>query len=424
MDGVMSKHLLKPSVLPKKAKRFIFDHIPTAEPELRKNAEIIKVCEPDLSGNELTYLTEAIQSGWISSSGRFVNELEKRFAKRVGVQYAISVTNGTHALHLPLAAMGIGPGDEVIVPAFTMVATANAVRYTGATPIFIDARPDTWNLDESKLEKAITSKTKAIIVVHIYGHPVEMDKVMQIARRHGLWVIEDDAEAHDASYKGRKVGSIGDVGCFSMYANKLVTTGEGGIVVTNNRELYLLMNKLHNHAFSDEIHFWHEYVGYNYRMTNMQAAVGLAQLERMTDFLNKRRRNAKLYLKFLKDVPGVQLPTELIHVTNTYWMFGIVIHDDFPLTRNELRDFLASHGVETRTFFIPMNFQPIFFKASQYKKFPVANMLCKNGLYLPSATSLTEHQIRSICSLIREASLLEPKHKLSTVKARNAVYAN
>ncbi len=392
--------LLKKSVISKSNLKKIRYLLPSFEPDLPKGKQYIKVCEPDLRGNELEYVNDCVTSEWISSQGTYVNKFEEKFAKFCGVKYAIAVTNGSHALQLALAVLGIGLGDEVIVPTFTMVATANAVTVLGARPVFVDARADTWNIDETKIESAITSKTKAIIVVHIYGHPVEMDTIAKIAKKHNLWVIEDAAEAHGATYKGKKVGSIGDIGCFSFYANKMITTGEGGMVTTNNKRLSELMYKLHNHAFDDEIHFWHQYVGYNFRMTNLQAAVGCAQLERIEHMIQLRKKNATLYKQYLAGVQGIQLPVEKKDVENTYWMFGIVLDESFPLSRDQLRQKLAEQSIETRTFFIPLHLQPIYFDSKYLSAYPVANMLCQRGLYLPSSSTLRPETIEFITSII------------------------
>lgn len=398
------KQIVKKSIISKPTLKRIKQLLPAFEPSLPKGKQYIKVCDPDLRGNESLYIQDCMNSEWISSQGTYVNKFEEKFARFCDVKYATAVTNGTHALQLALATLGIGTGDEVIVPTFTMVATANVVTHLGATPIFVDARADTYNIDETKIESAITPKTKAIIVVHVYGHPAEMDEVMRIAKKHNLWVIEDAAEAHGATYKGRKVGSIGDIGCFSFYANKMITTGEGGMVTTNNKALSELMYKLHNHAFDDELHFWHQYVGYNFRMTNLQAAIGCAQLERVEEMIALRRRNAKLYIKLLQDIPGIRLPIERKEVVNTYWMFNILLDDTFPLSRDHLRQKLADHGIETRTFFIPLHLQPIYFEKKKIQAYPVANTLSRYGLYLPSSSTLLPETVEFITSVITSLS--------------------
>lgn len=395
---------IKPTRLAASDMQYVQAHIASHEPVLNTSGKVLPVCWPDLSGNELHYVEECMRSGWISSLGPYVKRFEETFAAYCGVSHAVTVTNGTHALQLALATLGIGPGDEVIIPTFTMIATANAVRYLGATPVFVDARKDTWNIDETRIESAITPRTKAIIVVHIYGHPCEMDTIMALADQYNLWVIEDAAEAHGSLYKGKKVGSIGHIGCFSLYANKMVTCGEGGVVTTNDEKLHSLMYKLHNHAFDDHIHFWHEYMGYNFRLTNLQAALGCAQLERFDHFVEVRRRNAQEYIEFLSSVKGIQFPVELSDVRSTYWMFGILLDKNFGMSRDELRDALAKKGIETRTFFIPMHMQPIYFQKKYKKQFPVADALCKNGLYLPSSSMLTVEDVKYVSDHIRLAA--------------------
>ncbi|HYE73305.1 MAG TPA: DegT/DnrJ/EryC1/StrS family aminotransferase, partial [Blastocatellia bacterium] len=250
-----------------------------------ESARIIPVADTRLDGNELKYLTECVESNWISSVGPFVQEFERRFANAVGCEFGVACANGTVALHLVLATLGISAGDEVIIPTFTMIATANAVSYTGAKPVLVDAESETWNMDPTQIEAKITAKTKAIIVVHTYGHPVEIDAIREIAERHRLYLIEDAAEAHGAAYRGRAVGSLGDGASFSFYANKIITTGEGGMVTTNDPKIAAVARRLRDHAFSTERHFWHRYRGFNYRMTNLQAAIGLAQTERMSSLV-------------------------------------------------------------------------------------------------------------------------------------------
>ncbi|MDP3789898.1 MAG: DegT/DnrJ/EryC1/StrS family aminotransferase, partial [Candidatus Omnitrophota bacterium] len=256
------------------------DILPSSEPRLKPSIRKIPVSEPLLKGNELKYLTKCIKSNWISSAGNYVERFEKKFSRCCEAGYGIACTSGTTALHLALTGFGIGRGDEVIIPTFTMIATANAVSYTGAKPVLVDSEPRTWNIDPAKIEEKITRRTKAIIAVHTYGHPAEMDRIRAIAKRYRLFVIEDAAEAHGAEYKGKRAGSIGDAACFSFYANKIITTGEGGMITTNNKKFAEFTGNLRDHAFSKERHFWHKYLGYNYRMTNLQAAVGLAQAER------------------------------------------------------------------------------------------------------------------------------------------------
>jgi perosamine synthetase len=363
---------------------------------------IIPVCEPTLSGNELKYVTDAIETNWISSAGSYIRRFEAMFAEKMGARYGVACANGTVALHLALATLGLEPGDEVIIPTFTMIATANAVTYLGAKPVLVDAEPCTWNLDIEQVEAKITPRTRAITIVHTYGHPVDMDALNAIAAKHGLFVLEDAAEAHGARYKDRAVGSLGDAASFSFYGNKIITTGEGGMVTTNREDVARLAWNLRDHAFSTERHFWHKHLGYNYRMTNMQAAVGLAQTEQLDRFVAARRANAAYYTQQLKQIPGVVTPPEASWATNVFWMYGILLEPEFGLTRDELRQALAVRGVETRTFFIPMHCQPIYFHQYRGERYPVAEDLCRRGLYLPSASNLTRDDIDVVVAAIKE----------------------
>jgi perosamine synthetase len=300
-----------------------------------------------------------------------------------------------------MAALGLGPGDEVIIPTHTMIATAYAVSYTGARPVLVDSERRTWNMDLGQIEAKVTPRTKAICVVHTYGHPVDMDVVCKIARRHNLYVVEDAAEAHGALYKGRPCGSLGDAAAFSFYANKIITTGEGGMVTSNNPELAETVRTLRDHAFSKERHFWHKYIGYSFRLTNMQAAVGLAQTEQMDKFVSWRRENAALYTSLLQDVPGLTTPVEEPWAQNVYWMYGVLVEDEFGISRDELRLRLAARGIETRTFFIPMHLQPIYYADYKGERYPVAEDLCRRGLYLPSASSLTRREIEHVVEAVK-----------------------
>lgn len=376
--------------------------LPLPEPALRTYKGMnIPVCEPTLWGNEKKYVRECMETNWISSKGAYIARFESLFAKKVGAKYGVGVLNGTVALHLALAALDIGPGDEVIIPTFTMIATPNAVRYTGATPVLVDSELKTWNIDALKIEAKITRRTKAIMPVHTYGHPCDMDTIMKLAKKYKLYVVEDAAEAHGAIYKGREIGSIGDAACFSFYANKIITTGEGGMVTTNDKKLAEKMQLLKNHAFSDERHFWHKLLGFNYRMTNIQAAIGLAQTENFEKLANKRIENAMLYNSLLKEIDEIILPPSTKGIKNVYWMYGILLKDWSRITRDTIRYELARKGIETRTFFIPIHRQPVY-KGWFKGKYPNSEYLCTNGLYLPSSTSLTEKQIRYIAGTIKE----------------------
>ena len=385
--------------------------LPGPEPEVtapRENGAdspvgIVPVCETLLDGNELAYLTECVRSNWISSRGPFVSRFEAAFAKAVGCRFGVACSSGTTALHLALTTLGLQSGDEVILPTFTMIATANAVAYTGATPVLVDADPLNWNLDLSQIEAKITPRTRALVVVHTYGRPVSMEPVREIARRHGLFVVEDAAEAHGARDHGRPVGSLGDIATFSFYGNKIITTGEGGMVTTNDERLALRARRLRDHGFSEERHFWHSSLAFNYRMTNLQAAVGLAQTERFESLVEARRRSARLYKERLAAVPGLTLPGEDPDTRNVYWMFGLLVEEAFGRTRDELRAALARRGIETRTFFIPIHLQPVFRKLADRKAFPVAEMLCRKGMYLPSGPDLPPQDIDRVAREIEAA---------------------
>lgn len=390
--------------------------IPATDPEVklayrpipsfdeRARRKIIPVCEPTLGGNELKYVTQAVETNWISSAGSFIRDFEAQFADYCGVKYGIACANGTVAMHLAMATLGLEPDDEVIIPTFTMIATANAVTYCGAKPVLVDMEPEYWQMDLNMVEAKITPRTRAIVPVHIYGHPTDMDPLRELAARHGIMVIEDSAEAHGAEYKGRRAGSLGDAAGFSFYGNKIITTGEGGMVTTDNREIAQLAWNLRDHAFSHERHFWHKFVGFNYRMTNLQAAVGLAQVEQLDSFVAARRRNSAEYTRRLQSIPGIRTPAEAPWAKNVYWMYGITVDEEaFGMNRDQLRGVLAENGIETRTFFIPMHCQPVYWKQYKGERYPVAEDLCRRGFYLPSASSLSLPEIEYVTSVIRDA---------------------
>jgi perosamine synthetase len=387
--------------------------IPAPEPELKlvlnrvpavqESQAIIPVCEPTLLGNEEKYVLECVRTNWISSAGSFITRFEKMFADFCETRYAVACTSGTAALQLALYTLGVTTGDEVIIPTFTMIASANTVRHCGAVPVFVDAEPRTWNIDPELIEAAITPRTKAIVPVHTYGHPADMDAILALAERHDLVVIEDAAEAHGARYKGQRTGSLGACGCFSFYANKIITTGEGGMIVTDDEELAVKAKNIRDHAFSKERHFWHRTLAFNFRMTNLQAAIGVAQMERCDWLVERRIHNARLYSARLKEIEGLTLPPETDGIENVFWMYSILVGEEFGISRDALREHLADHAIETRTFFIPMHLQPIYFQPSNIGRFPVAERLCAQGLYLPSSASLTEAQIDLVCEKIRAA---------------------
>lgn len=365
---------------------------------------MIPIAEPLLGEEELNNVIQAVKSGWISSKGKFIPEFEERFAQYCGAKYGVATSNGTTALHLALTALEIGEGDEVIVPTLTFIATANAVRYTGAKPVFVDSHPDYWCIDPEKIEEAITPKTKAIIPVHLYGHPCDMDAMMAIAKKHDLYVIEDAAEAHGAEYKGRKVGSFGDISCFSFYGNKIITTGEGGMCLTNDERLTERMRILRDHGMNPGKRYWHDIIGFNYRMTNMQAAVGVAQLEKLDKFVEKKREIAQWYAEGLKDLEEkglIKLHPEMPWAKCVYWMYSILIEGGFRISRDELMEKLRKIGIDTRPLFYPIHVMPPY-KGSE--EFPVAEEVSKRGLSLPSAVNLEKESIDWVTSIIGEAS--------------------
>ncbi len=366
---------------------------------------MIPVCTPSLGGKEREYILDCLQTNWISSNGKYISSFEEAFSSYCGQKYGITTTNGTTALHLALVALGIKPQDEVIMPSFTIASTAFAVIYCGAKPVFVDSEFDTWNIDPSLIESKITKKTKAIMPVHIYGHPCDMAPIMALAKKYKLAVIEDAAEAHGAEYKKQKVGSFGILSCFSFYGNKIITTGEGGMVLTSNKKLAQRCRYLKNLTFQEPKRFWHKEIGFNYRMTNLQAALGLAQFEQINRFVENRRANAQLYNTLLSGIPGIRLPIERPTMKNVYWMYGIVLEKKFGLSREQLRSSLKERGIETRNFFIPMHQQPIIKKmglVSSRERYPIAEELGRRGMYLPSGSDLKEKEVEYICASIKE----------------------
>lgn len=360
------------------------------------------VAEISLGGNELAYVSEAILTGWISSAGSFVKKFEDSCAKFLGVKYAIACSSGTAALHLAMRSLGIKEGDEVIVPSLTFIATANCVTYVGAKPVFVDAEPEYFTIDVNEIEKHITKRTKAIIPVHLYGHTAKMDSIMKIAKRYKLWVVEDAAEAIGAEFKGEKVGSIGDIGVFSFYGNKIITTGEGGMVTTNNKSVADTVRLSLNHGMSPKNHYWHTVLGYNYRMTNLQAAIGVAQVEHIRETLRKKRWVAKVYKRYLARTQGITLPKEAPWAYHVYWMYPLLIDEErFGISREELQKILAKFHIDTRPFFPPLHRQPIYQKANERLSLPVSERLWANGIYLPSSVNLLESDIQFIAEKIK-----------------------
>lgn len=366
----------------------------------------IPVCSPTIGDRESALVNQCIKDGWISGISPYVERFETAFAKYCGCQYGVACNSGTTALHLALACFGVKSGDEVIIPTFTMIATPNAITYTGARSILVDSELETWNIDVSKIESKITSRTKVIMPVHTYGHPADMDVIKELARKHDLKVIEDAAEAHGAEYRGRRTGGLGDVGCFSFYANKIITTGEGGMIVTNDKEIAEKAKWLRAHAFGrGGKHFYHEAVGFGYRFSGLQAAFGLAQLERIDEFVSNRRKNASLYNSLLSVLGSkISLPPEASETKNIYWMYSILVEDSFRISRRELMEKLATNGIESRTFFYPIHVQPIYSTQYVNERFPIADELSRKGINLPSSNSLTEEEVRYVCKCIVECA--------------------
>ena len=363
-------------------------------------SEFIPVNEPLLSGNEKQYLTECIDSGWISSEGPFVAKFEDAVARLTQRQYAVAVTNGTAAIDVAIEALGIGPGDEVILPAFTIISCITQIVRAGAIPVLVDSDRATWNMDTSKIEKKITPKTKAILVVHIYGLPVDLDPIIDMCTKNDLYLIEDAAEVIGQTYKGKPCGSFGDISTLSFYPNKHITTGEGGMVLTNDKVLAETSTQLRNLCFGQEERFKHQRLGWNLRMTNLQAAVGLAQIERLSEFVRLKRSTGKRYHERLQNIHAIDVPLpETSYAQNIYWVFGLTIKKETTYTVTAARKHLTQAKIGTRTFFCPMNQQPALHRLGFFKNehYPVADDLYSQGFYIPSGLSLEPKQIDRVC---------------------------
>lgn len=368
-------------------------------------ADFIPVNEPLLDGNEKRYLAECIDTGWISSEGPFVQRFEQAFAARMGRKHGIAVTNGTAALDAAVAALGIGPGDEVILPTFTIISCILQIVRAGATPVLVDSDPRTWNLDVTQIEAKITPRTKAILVVHLYGLPVDMDPVLALVERHGLRLIEDAAEAIGQTYRGPPCGSFGELSTFSFYPNKHITTGEGGMLLTDDDDLAETCRGLRNLCFQPGKRFVHERLGWNLRMTNLQAALGLAQLERLDEFVARKRAMGAVYTERLREVPGLQLPVAATdYAENVYWVYGVVLDEALGFDAEEAMRRLGALGIGTRPFFWPMHEQPVLRGMGLFvgEEYPVAEELARRGFYLPSGLALTEAQQERVASAMRE----------------------
>lgn len=359
----------------------------------------IPVNEPLLNGNEKKYLCECIDTGWISSEGPFVKEFEQKMSATVDRKYGIAVSNGTAALEVAAQALEIGQGDEVIMPTFTIISCAMAITKLGAVPVFVDSDFHTWNMNVDGIESKITNKTKAILVAHMYGLPVEMDRIIEIAKKYNLKIIEDAAEMHGQTYKGQPCGSFGDISTFSFYPNKHITTGEGGMIVTDDEVLAERCRMLRNLCFRKDIRYVHDEISDNYRFTNLQAAVGLAQLERLDEFVEKKREMGRYYTEKLQDVPGIQLPiAQTEYADNIYWVYGILLKEDIAVDNRQMQKLLAEEGIGTRTFFWCMHEQPVYQKQGMYigEKYPNAEYMARKGFYIPSGLALTKEQMQQV----------------------------
>ncbi len=374
---------------------------------------MIPVNEPLLGKRELEYVTECVRGGWVSSAGRFIEEFEQGWAGYCGRRYGVALCNGTAALQVAVAALNLQPGDEVVMPTFTIISCAQAVVYASGVPVLVDSDPHTYCMDVNQIADRIGPRTQAIMAVHIYGHPVDMDPVLELAEKYGLAVVEDAAEAHGAEYlSGRdgshptrqRCGSFGALSCFSFYANKRITTGEGGMVLTDDPELAAKASSLRNLCFQPGRRFYHEELGFNFRMTNLQAALGLAQLERMDQIVARKRWMGMEYTRRLQGVPGLELPVEEPWARSVYWMYGVVVSEETGMDATEFSQRLAERGVDTRPFFLGMHEQPVFQQRGlfQGESYPVAERIARQGLYLPSGLALTEEQLAHVAEAVRE----------------------
>jgi perosamine synthetase len=372
---------------------------------MKKNdSETIAVNEPLLNEQELQFVTECIRTGWISSVGSFITAFEEQWASYCGRRYGVAVANGTVALQLAVAALDLKPGDEVILPTFTIISCAQAITLNGGIPVLVDSDPRTWCMDVDQVARKVTRRTRAIMPVHIYGHPVDMDPLVELADKHKIAIIEDAAEAHGAEYKSRRCGSFGLASCFSFYANKLITTGEGGMVLTDDRSLAEKLRSLRNLCFQPNRRFYHERLGFNFRLTNIQAAIGVAQIKRIDQIVQKKRHIAEEYTRRLKNFSALQLPIEEKWARNIFWMYGLVLSDDCSMNATSFAQRLQDLGIETRPFFLGMHEQPVFARYGLFagERYPVAERLARRGLYLPSGLALSDQELAIVCAAIRE----------------------
>lgn len=368
---------------------------------------MIPVNEPLISKNAKKYIKDCLDTGWVSSAGKYIDEFENAFKNYIGTKFAVTTTSGTTALHLALASASIGPGDEVIIPDLTIISCALAPIYVGAKPVPVDVENKTGNINPRKVEEKITKKTKAIMVVHLYGHPANLEPILKIAKKHKLLVIEDAAESHGAKVKvqnkWKKTGCLGDISCFSFYGNKIITTGEGGMLLTNNTDFFKKALLLKDLAHVPGKRFFHEEVGFNFRITNLQAALGLAQLEEIDNYLAKKRWMAELYTKSLLEINFLELPKEESYAKSVYWMYAPLIKRNSKITRDEFCKKLKTAGIDTRTYFLPLHSQPVL-KHYKYNpdEYPVSSDLSRRGFYLPSGLAITEKQIKKVVKAIKD----------------------
>ena len=367
----------------------------------RSKINDVPLIEPSLNGNEASYVSDCIRTGWVSSQGKYIREFEENFSKYTGSKYSLAVSNGTVALHLALLACGIKSDDEVIAPNLTFAAPINAILYAGATPVLVDVDLISKNIGIEAIESAITKKTKAIIVVHLYGYPAKIQEIVELARKHNLYVIEDCAEALGTLYRGKHVGIFGDVGCFSFYGNKTITTGEGGMLITNNEVLINKASLLRDHGMDKKRRYWHLEVGYNYRMTNLQAALGVAQMERVRHFVNRKREIAKKYQEFLDGRDDVIHPLDSLESVNSYWLYTIMLKDFSRGKRDQLLEELSMHGIESRPVFYPADMMPIYKKyANQNLGYLNSRKISEQGLSLPTGVSMGDESIKRVCEAL------------------------
>lgn len=364
---------------------------------------MIPLCIPEIKGNEWKYVKECLDTNWVSSVGSYVNLFEEKFAEYVEAKKAVVTNNGTAAIQLALLTLGIGHGDEVIVPSLTFISPVNTIKYVGAEPVFVDVCRDTFVMDVNKIEALITSKTKAILPVHIYGHPVDMEKLMDIAKKHNLYVIEDATESLGSEFNGKMLGTIGDIGCFSFNGNKLITTGAGGMLVSNNVEYGERAKFLSTQTKTvlENKAFYHSEVGYNFRMPNLLAALGTAQLENIKEFLNVKISNAQYYNECLKNVKGISIPIQKSWAKNCFWLYSVIVESEYGISRDELIVKLAENGIESRPFFMPIHNMPPY-KECKCGDMTVTNELFEKGINLPSSVSLTKVDIDKICNIIEK----------------------